>query len=98
MCSPTRTRIGPGGERLGQRLTQLKSARRGGEGEEEGVSLRVHLDAVVRGARLSDDSPVLGECFRVRLCAELVQQPRRSLNVREEEGDGAGREIASHAA
>ena len=40
---------------------------------------------------------MLGERVRVCLCAELAQEPRRSLNVREEEGDGAGREIGSHA-
>jgi len=41
---------------------------------------------------------VLGESVRVCLCVELAQKPRRSLNVSEEEGDRAGREIGSHAA
>jgi hypothetical protein len=32
----------------------------------------------------------------IGLCAELVQEPRRPLDVGEEEGDGAGREIRPH--
>ena len=36
---------------------------------------------------------MLGERLRVRLCAELAQEPGRALDVGEEEGDGAGREI-----
>ena len=60
------------------------------EGEEEGVALRVDLDAAVASARLADDAAVLGERLRVGLGAELVQQPRRALDVGEEEGDGAG--------
>ena len=39
---------------------------------------------------------MLGERVRVRLGAELVQQLRRALDVGEEEGDGAGGEIAPH--
>ena len=50
-----------------------------------------------RGERLAKHAAMLGERIRVRLRAELVQQPRRALDVREEEGDGAGREIGSHA-
>ena len=69
----------------------------GREREEEGISLGVHLDAVLGGASLADDAAVLGKCVCVRLCSEFVQEPRRSLNVREEEGDGAGRKIGSHA-
>ena len=69
----------------------------GREGEEERVSLRVHLDAALGRAGVADDASVLGERLRVLLCAELVQELRRALDVSEEEGDGAGREIVSHA-
>ena len=72
-------------------------SRRRREGEEEGVALRVHLDPALGGARLPDHAPVLGERLRVALGAELVQQPRRALDVGEEEGDGAGGEVVSHA-
>jgi hypothetical protein len=41
---------------------------------------------------------VLGERIGVRVRAESVEQPRRALDVGEEEGDGAGREIAAHGA
>ena len=66
------------------------------EGEEERVALRVDFDSPLLCARVADDAPVFGERLRVRLGAELVQQPRRALDVREEEGDGAAREIAPH--
>ena len=36
-------------------------------------------------AGLADHSAVLGERGRVRLGAELVEQPRRALDVREQE-------------
>ena len=39
---------------------------------------------------------MLGECVGVALGTELVQQPRRSLDVGEEKRDGAGRKIAPH--
>ena len=35
-------------------------SRRFGEGEEERISLRVHLDSTLGGARLTDDAPMLG--------------------------------------
>jgi hypothetical protein len=41
---------------------------------------------------------VFGELTGVRLGAQLVQQLGRSLDIGEEEGDGAGWEIGSHAA
>ena len=47
---------------------------------------------------LAHDAAVLGEGLGVRLRAELVQELRRSLDVGEEEGDGAGRKVVSHAA
>ena len=68
--------------------------RRGREGDEEGVALGVDLDPAVARAGLAHHPPVLGQRLRVGLGAELVQEPRRALDVGEEEGDGAGREIA----
>ena len=71
--------------------------RRRGEGEEERVALRVHLDAAVGGEGLAEHATVLGERLRVRLRPELVQQLRRALDVREEERDRAGGEVTHRA-
>ena len=46
--------------------------RRGREGNEEGVALRVDLDAAVPLERLTQNAAVLGEPFRVLLRTELV--------------------------
>jgi hypothetical protein len=86
-----------GGKCFGHLSRRGECARRGGEGEKEGIALRVHLDTVVAGARLSYQAAMLGQCLRVTLGAELLEQPRRALNVGEEEGDGARREVVSHA-
>ena len=71
-------------------------ARGGREGGEERVALCVDLDAPVRGAGAPDHLPVLGESRRVLLRAELVQQAGRAFDVREEERDGAGGQVAVH--
>ena len=88
----------PRGQLAGKRLGGRQRTRCRREGEEERIPLRVDLDAALRATCLANDAPVLGESIGVRLRAELVQQLRRSLDVGEEEGDGAGREIGSHAA
>ena len=75
----------------------FECARRGREGDEEGVALRVDLDAAVSLERVAQDAAVLGQRVRVALRAELVEKPRRALDVGEEKGDGAARKLA-HAA
>jgi hypothetical protein len=60
----------PGRERLDHLPRSRKRTRRGREGDEEGVALRVHLDPVVSRAGLADHPPVLGERFGVSLGAE----------------------------
>ena len=61
--------------------------------DEEGIPLRVDLDARVLRERIPQDPPVLGE--EVGICrAVLLEEPRRALDVGEEEGDGATRELA----
>ena len=87
-----------GRERLCERGRRRECAGRGRKGEEEGISLGIDLDATLGGARLPDYPAVLGELVGVRLGAERVQEPRRALDVGEEEGDGAGREVVAHAA
>ena len=66
---------------------------RGREGDEEGVPLRVDLDAAVARERFPQHPPMLAEEVRVPL-AVLAQQPGRALDIREEEGDRAARELA----
>jgi len=47
----------------------------------------------MRGERLPQLTPVLGEEAGVR-CTVLLEEPRRALDVREEEGNGSGRQPA----
>ncbi len=60
------------------------------KGEEERVSLRVDLTPTVALGRLADDALVLAQDLAVA-GAEPLQECRRALDVREEEGDGSGR-------
>ena len=76
----------------------FQGCRRRGERNEEGVALRVDLDPILLRTSLPHNSPMLGEGARVRLCAELMQELRRALDIGEEEGHGAGREVVAHAA
>jgi AbrB family looped-hinge helix DNA binding protein len=62
---------------------------RAGECDEERVSLRVDLDAVVPRDRIANHAPVPGEELGVRR-AVLLKQPRRCFDVGEEKRDGAG--------
>ena len=88
---------GTGRQRFREHGRGRESTGRRREGEEEGVALRIDLDSVLGGACLPDDPTVLGERLGVGLRAELVQELRRALDVREEEGDGACRKIVAHA-
>jgi len=65
--------------------------------EEERVTLCVDLDATVANEGVSQYPPVVGECLRVCLGPELVQQLRRALDVGEHEGDGPDRKILPHS-
>ena len=78
------------------RSCSCESAGRGRKREEEGVPLRVDLDSAFPVARRADDLTVLGKNGRVDLLAERVQEPRRALDVGEEEGDGASWEVVAH--
>jgi hypothetical protein len=66
------------------------------ERDEERVALGVDLDPAVPPEGLAERASMLGQRIRVGI-AELVQQPRRALDVGKEEGDGAGRELAHQA-
>jgi hypothetical protein len=60
------------------------------ESDEERVALRIDLDAAVAGEGSAQDAAMLRQHLGIVL-AELVQQPGRPLDIREEEGDGARR-------
>ena len=72
--------------------------RRGGEREKERVALRIHLDTVVANERLTQGAAMLRQGICVCTGTQLLQEPRRALNVGEDEGDGSGRKLACHAA
>ena len=98
VCRPTRTCILPGRERIHEGGGGHERSRRGREREEEGVTLRIDLHPALVGAGLADDAAVLGERIGVPLGAEGVQELGRALDVGEEEGDSAGRQVVSHRA
>jgi hypothetical protein len=64
-----------------------------GKCKEERVALIVDLSTLVRVRRLPEDARVLGENAAVPL-SELLEQPRRALDVCEEESDGPLRELS----
>ena len=66
------------------------------KGVEERVALRIHLDAAAAAELLPQGAPVLRQHGCV-LVAELVQQPRRALDVGEQEGHRAGGQLATHS-
>jgi hypothetical protein len=59
-----------GAECLGEGRGRSDRTRRGREGEEEGVALRIHLDSAVGATGLPNDSPMLRERLRIALGAE----------------------------
>ena len=72
------------------------SAGRSREGDEKGITLRVDLDPLIGPKRRAQDTAMLHQHPRVLLGAQLVQEPRRTLDIREQERHRAGREIGSH--
>jgi hypothetical protein len=85
-----------GGERFLNVLCARHSLARRGEDAEEGVALRVDLDAAVRRDCCADQPVVLLERLGVGLGAELRQGAGRPLDIGEEEGERARRQPFSH--
>ena len=81
----------------GQRLLGLprrvERPRRGRERVEERVALGVDLDAAEAPEDLPEDVALLAEDSGVALVAELVEEARRALDVREEKRHRAAREL-----
>jgi hypothetical protein len=73
-----------------------ESTRRRRESNKEGIPLRIDLDAAIRAERFAQDAAMLHQGRRILNGAQAVQQLRRTLNVREEEADRSGRELALH--
>jgi len=70
------------------RLTVASSRKRircAGKRDEEPIALRVDLHAIVTAEHVPKHTPMGGERIRVRV-AELLEQPCRALDVREQEG------------
>jgi hypothetical protein len=66
------------------RLTRRSECTGGGrEGDEKRISLRINLNAALPLERLPQDSPMFGQPRCVLRLPDLVQEPRRTLNVRE---------------
>ena len=76
---------------------RFERSRRRWKRDEERVALGVDLDPVLALERLTQDGPVFGKRGCVTVRAELVQQPRRSLDVGEEERDRAAGQFAHGA-
>ena len=64
---------------------------RAGERVEERVALRVDLPAASDLERVADEAPLRGDDVAVPV-AELVEQPRRALDVGEDEGHRPARQ------
>ena len=65
------------------------------KGDEESVALRVDLDALVPPPGLPQRPAVLGKHVRIPV-AQLPEEPRRPLDIREEERHRPGREFGLH--
>ena len=65
------------------------------EGDKEAVPLRVHLDPAIACERLANELPVVCEHAGV-VVAELVEEPRRPLDVGEEKCDRTCGQFSHH--
>jgi hypothetical protein len=72
-------------------LRPRDSGRGACESDEERIALCVYFNAAVARERFSKHAPMLGQHIRV-LVPDLLQKPRRPLNVGEEQGDRSRRE------
>jgi hypothetical protein len=87
-------------ERLHHRLSGpggTQGTPRRGKGEQKPVSLRVNLGATLTLNRLAQRTAVLAEHLPVPV-AQLLEQARRPLDVREQQGHRPRRQVASHDA
>ena len=90
-------RLGPVVRRQGALPLRCRPHRVAGAGkrDEEGVTLRVDLHAACVRERVPEQSTLCLEGLSVVL-PERFEQPRRALDVGEQERDGARRKVAPH--
>jgi hypothetical protein len=67
-----------------------------GEREKERIALRVDLDATFRVTGAPNDVSVRAQLGGVRLGSYRVQEPGRTFDVGEGEGDATARKVAIH--
>ena len=80
--------VGGGGNGVGRRS----------EGDEERISLRIDDATRVGGERSAQDLLMGGQELVVTTLTDAIEQPRRTFDIREEEGDGPGRQLGvAHA-
>jgi hypothetical protein len=77
-------------DRRGDRILRTR------KGGEERIALRVDLTPTVLSERPPQNPPVLGKHLTVAL-PQLLQQARRALDIREQEGDSASRKLLRRA-
>src|SRR5580704_13224211 len=81
----------------GQRTLDVQRAqhrlRRAAERDEEPIPLHVHLMTAMRGDGRADQPPVLGQNLRIPV-PQRLDQPRRALDIAEQERDQPTREPA----
>ena len=85
------------GKRALRRVSSGDGVRRARERDEEGIARGIDLDTVMPRPHVAQHTVVLGEDIGVAV-AELPQQPRRRLDVGEEERHRPGRELPLHLA
>ncbi len=85
-----------GAERVHRFVGRANRARRRREGDEERISLGIHLDTPVRCERAPEGPAMFRERVRVRLGAQFVQQLRRTLHIAEQEGHRSRGKITPH--
>ena len=93
---PIRTRIGPGGQLLAGRGRGRQRTWGGREGDEERIALSVDFHPAVGAASGAEDAPMLGQGRRIANRAQLVEEPGRAFDIREQKRDGSRRQVARH--
>ncbi len=66
------------------------------KGDEERVALGVHFHPALGGKRLTDDPPMLSERSGIILGSQSAKQTRRTLDVGEQKGHSATRQVLRH--
>ena len=87
-----RTRIGAPRQRALSVLGSRHRIRGTAQRDKERITLRIHLDSAVRHERGPQTAAMLVQRVAVTV-AELLQQPCRALDIREEQRDDTRRQV-----